>query len=386
MEERSPRKVSIIGSAYPLRGGGIATFNERLARAFQDQGDTVTIHTFSLQYPGILFPGKTQLSEEAPPQDLNIKVQINSVNPFNWIKIGHAIKKEKPDLVMVRYWIPFMGPCLGTIARIIKKNRHSRIIAIVDNIIPHEKRPGDRWLSSYFVRQVDGFIAMSRNVFHDLETFDKEKPKKYSPHPLYDNYGEKLDKKDALNQLGLPADVKYMLFFGFIREYKGLDLLLKAFADARFSEMPVKLIIAGEFYSDPKPYFDLIKDLQLQERIILVNSFIPDPEVRKYFCAADLVVQPYKSATQSGVTQIAYHFGVPMITTAVGGLAELVPDGKVGYVVQPAAEEIADAILRFFKENKSSEFEENVKEYSKIFSWSGLISNIDGILRELEKK
>lgn len=382
----TPRKISIIGSAYPLRGGGIATFNERLARAYMEKGEKVTIHTFSLQYPSILFPGKTQYSEEPPPHDLNIKVQINSINPINWICKGRAIKKEMADLVIIRYWIPFMGPCLGTLSKIVRKNRHSKVIAIVDNIIPHEKRPGDRLLSSYFVNRVDGFICMSRNVLKDLETFDTVKPKRYCPHPLYDNYGVPVEKAEAMRWLGVDPDYKYLLFFGFIRDYKGLDLLLKAFADTRLTSLPLKLIVAGEFYSDPKPYHDLIREYKLEDRIILRNHFIGDQDVRNYFSAADLVVQPYKSATQSGVTQIAYHFGVPMITTAVGGLAELVPDGKVGYVVNPETEAIADAIYRFFDGNKSDEFTANVKEYRKLFSWNELISQIDAIAAEIPRR
>ncbi|MHC1708003.1 MAG: glycosyltransferase [Bacteroidales bacterium] len=378
----APRKVSIIGSAWPLRGGGIATFNERLARAFMENGDSVSISTFSLQYPGFLFPGKTQYSDEPQPVDLDIKIRINSVNPLNWIQQGNIIKKERPDLVIVRYWLPFMAPCLGTISGIIRKNRHSKVIAIVDNIIPHEKRPGDRLLSSYFVNRVDGFICMSGNVLRDLETFDTKKPKKYCPHPLYDNYGEPMNKSEAIQLLNLDPAYKHLLFFGFVRDYKGLDLLLQAFADDRVIKLPVKLIIAGEFYSDPKPYFDLIEKYNLSDRLILRNQFIGDQDVRKYFSAADLVVQPYKSATQSGVTQIAYHFGVPMITTDVGGLAELVPHEKVGYVVNPQVREIADAIFRFFHENKASEFMANVQEYRKLFSWKELIVQIDSIVGE----
>jgi len=243
------RKIIIIGTAHPLRGG-LANYNERIAKAFLENGDEVTIYNFSLQYPEFLFPGKTQYSSEPPPENLDIKTIVNSVNPFNWIKIGIKIKKLKPELVIIKFWIPFMAPCLGTIARIAKKNKHTKIVSILDNIIPHEKRIGDKALSNYFVKSVDGFVAMSKSVLTDIETFDKQKPKLFNPHPLYDNFGEIVSKEKAKENLELEQETNYLLFFGLIRDYKGLDLLLEAFADERFRKMPLKLIVAGEFYSD----------------------------------------------------------------------------------------------------------------------------------------
>ncbi len=374
------RKVIIIGTAYPFRGGGMSTYNERLARAYQQRGDDVTIYTFSLQYPGFLFPGKTQYSTDPPPSDLNIKVSVNSANPFNWVKVGLEIKKLKADLVIIRYWMPFMAPCLGTLARIIRSNKHSKVVAITDNIIPHEKMPGGSLLSSYFVKSCDGFIAMSRAVLKDLEKFDAFKPRLFSPHPLYDTFGAAVPKITAKQKLGLEEAVHYILFFGFIREYKGLDLLIKAFADERFSPLPVKLLIAGEFYIDGKPYFDLIERLGLKDRIVLHTEFIENSEIVYYFCASDIVAQPYKDATQSGVTQIAYHFEKPMLTTNVGGLSEMVPDGKVGFVVAPVVDEISDALLRFFNENKEAEFSAQAAIEKKRFSWNILLERIDEIV------
>jgi len=374
------RKVIIIGTAYPFRGGGMSTYNERLARAYQQRGDEVTIYTFSLQYPGFLFPGKTQYSTDSPPSDLNIKVSVNSVNPLNWVKVGLEIKKLKADLVIIRYWMPFMAPCLGTLSRIIRSNKHSKVVAITDNIIPHEKMPGGRLLSRYFVKSCDGFIAMSRAVLKDLERFDTLKPRLFSPHPLYDTFGAAVPKITAKQKLGLEEDVHYILFFGFIREYKGLDLLMKAFADERFSPLPVKLLIAGEFYIDGKPYIDLIERLGLKDRIVLHTEFIENSEIVYYFCAADIVAQPYKDATQSGVTQIAYHFEKPMLTTNVGGLSEMVPDGKVGFVVAPVVDEISDALLRFFNENKEAEFSAQTAIEKKRFSWNILLERIDEIV------
>jgi glycosyltransferase involved in cell wall biosynthesis len=377
------RKIVIIGSAYPLRGG-LSAYNERIARAYQQQGDDVSIYTFSLQYPGFFFPGKTQYSSDPAPGDLNIKVKINSVNPFNWINVGREIKKLKPDLVIIKFWIPFMAPCLGTIARIIRKNKHTKIVSIIDNIIPHEKRPGDFTLSKYWVKSVHGFIAMSRSVLDDLNKFDKQKPKLYCPHPLYDNFGEVIEKQDARKMLGLDKNGKYIFFFGFIRDYKGLDLLLEAMADTRIKDEKIKLIVAGEFYTDSKPYYDIIEKHQLQDFVILATDFIPDQKVAKYFCACDVVVQPYKDATQSGVTQIAYHFNKPMITTDVGGLAEIVPDGKVGYVIQPNIEALANAINKFYKEEKETEFTDNVLVEKQKYSWDNMIETIDELLKEIK--
>ena len=373
------RNVIIIGTAYPFRGGGMSTYNERLARAFQQRGDKVTIYTFSLQYPGFLFPGKTQYSTEPPPLDLSIKVKINSVNPFNWIRVGLEINKLNADIIIIRYWMPFMAPCLGTLARIIRRNKHSKVVAISDNIIPHEKMPGGTLLSRYFVKSCDGFIAMSRAVLADLNKFDKLRPRLYSPHPLYDNFGKSVSKSLAKKHLGLEEETKYILFFGFIREYKGLDLLIKAFADERFRKLPVKLLIAGEFYIDGKQYLELIDQLGLKNDIVLRTEFIENSEIVYYFCASDIVAQPYKDATQSGVTQIAYHFEKPMLTTNVGGLSEMVPDGKVGYVVAPDVNEISEALLRFFNEDKEQEFSANAAIEKKRFSWEILLDRIDSV-------
>jgi len=371
------RKVIILGSAYPLRGGGISTFNERLARAFQDNGDDVCIYNFSLQYPGFLFPGKTQYSDEEAPADLKIITKVNSVSPLNWIRVGKEIRKLKPDLVIIRYWIPFMAPCLGTIASSIRKNNHTSVIAITDNVIPHEHRIGDTMLTKYFVKRVDGFVTMSRAVLKDLEQFDTDKPRAFCAHPLYDNFGDPIEKSIAKEQLKLEKDQKYILFFGFIRDYKGLDLLLKAFADPRLRAYPLKLLVAGEFYADPGPYHEIIKSEGIGDFVTMDNEFIPNSSVLKYFCASDLVAQPYKDATQSGVTQIAYHFDKPMLVTNVGALPEMVPHDKVGYVVKPEEKQIADALLDFFKDEREQEFVTNVKEEKKKYSWNNMIEAIN---------
>jgi glycosyltransferase involved in cell wall biosynthesis len=373
-------KVVILGSAHPLRGG-LASYNERLARAYIEQGHKVLIYTFSLQYPSFLFPGTTQYSDQPIPDDLFIHVKVNSVNPFNWWQVGKEIAALQADLLLVKFWLPFMGPCLGTIARLVRKNGKTKVISIIDNIIPHEKRPGDFTLAKYFVNSVDGFIAMSESVLGDLNKFDASKPKLYSPHPLFDNFGEAVKKNEAYEKLGLAINEEHLLFFGFIRDYKGLDLLLHAMIDERIRQMHVKLIVAGEFYSDPKPYLELIKELKLEDKLILRTDFIADDEVRYYFCAADMVVQPYKHATQSGVTQICYHFDRPMLVTNVGGLPEMVPHGKVGYVVAPEAKAIADAIVDFYVNHQEFKMRDTIKIEKKKYAWTEMLDKIEALRR-----
>ncbi|OGX84512.1 glycosyltransferase [Hymenobacter glacialis] len=367
-------KVVIIGPAYPLRGG-LATYNERLARAFAEAGDAVRIVTFSLQYPDFLFPGQTQFSTEAGPADVAIEVSLNSVSPWSWWQVGRRLRAERPDLVIFRFWLPFMGPALGSVARLVRGNGHTRVVAITDNVIPHEKRPGDGPLTRYFLSACDGFVTMSRSVLADLQRLGfGSKPALYRPHPLYDNFGQIKPKAAALQALGLSESTGYLLFFGFIRAYKGLDIMLEAFADARVAALPVKLIVAGEFYEDAAPYNALIQRHNLEERIVRATDFIPNEQVVDYFCAADLVVQPYKNATQSGVSQIAYHFERPMLVTDVGGLAELIPDGVVGYVVPPSPAAIADAIVDFYANSREENFASGVREQKKQFSWPLMVA------------
>ena len=368
--------VVIIGPAYPLRGG-LATYNERLARAFREAGDAVRIVTFSLQYPGFLFPGQTQFSTEAAPADLAIEVSLNSVNPLSWLALGRRLRRERPDVVVFRFWLPFMGPALGTVARLVRGNGHTRVVAITDNVIPHEKHPGHKQLTRYFLSACDGFVTMSRSVLKDLQALGfGHKPALYRPHPLYDNFGPIKPRAAALAALGLPADAtRYALFFGFIRAYKGLDLLLEAWADPRLAALPVKLIVAGEFYEDAAPYEALIRQYGLESRLVRATDFIPNEAVADYFCAADIVLQPYKNATQSGVSQVAYHFERPMLVTDVGGLAELIPNGEVGYVVPPRAAAIAEALVDFFTHpEKQPHFEAGTRRVKQQFSWPVMVA------------
>jgi glycosyltransferase involved in cell wall biosynthesis len=368
--------IVIIGPAHPLRGG-LASFNERLARSFQDDGHSVTIYTFSLQYPGFLFPGTTQYSSEQAPTDLKIKVCINSVNPLNWIKTGNELKNQKPDLIVVRYWLPFMGPALGTILRRVRKNKHTKVICIADNIIPHEKRPGDKLFTRYFLKPVDGFVTMSEKVMSDLRKFTGTKPARIVLHPLYDRFGDSVSKEEARTFLHISEQDFIFLFFGFIRAYKGLDFLLKAvkLLHDQEPENKWKLMIAGEYYEDKKNYVQLIKELGIEERLILKTDFIPDSEVRYYLCASDCVVQPYKHATQSGVTPLAYHYEVPMIVTNVGGLPSLVPHQKAGLVCMPDAKSISDA-MSVMKRNGKEAYQEGLRTEKRKYSWKALTDAI----------
>ena len=399
--------VIIIGPAHPLRGG-LATFDQRLAGEFNQEGYDCEIYSFSLQYPSFMFPGTTQYSSEPAPPGLTIHTRINSINPLNWLSVGEELRKRRPDIIVVRYWLPLMGPALGTILRRVRKNKHTRIIAITDNILPHEKRPGDVAFTRYFLRQCDAFITMSAKVMEDLRRFEKVKPAQQVLHPLYDNFGEPVSRsfaretlremgdagkerlrgmepagKDLSGKTGLAgrtglaiADTdKVILFFGFIRRYKGLDIALEAMADERIRAAGIKLLIAGEFYEDEKGYREQIDRLAIRDALILRTDFIPDSEVKYYLCAADAVIQPYRQATQSGVTPLAYHFEKPMIVTNVGGLPALVPHGKVGLVAEPEPRVLADAMLEFFRLGEGY-FLPQLRAEKQKYSWSRLVDTI----------
>lgn len=368
-------KIIIVGSAHPYRGG-LASFSERLASEFVAEGHDVEIVTFTLQYPSFLFPGKTQFTDSPKPQ-LDIVRRINSTNPFNWMKVGREIRDKNADMVIFCYWMSFMAPSFGKIARIVHRNGKTKCIALVHNMIPHEQNILDKILPPYFVKSMDGFIALSKSVADDINHFDKHnKPKTFSPHPIYDHYGIRLDRNEALQQLGLDQNCRYVLFFGLVRAYKGLDLLIDAFADEKLRDSNIKLIVAGEFYQDESIYRKHISDLGIEDKIIIHNEFIPDDKVNLYFSAADIIAQTYKSATQSGVTQIAFHFEKPMLVTNVGGLGEIVINGKSGYVVEPKADEIADALCDFFEKSRSAEFIQAVRTEKSKYAWNIMTGRI----------
>lgn len=373
-------KNFVVGPAYPYRGG-IADFNEALCTAYNNSGTRSEIVSFSMQYPSFLFPGKTQYDHSDPP-DLKIHDLINSVNPLSWFRTANFIRQHKPDYIVIRYWLPFMAPALGTIARRVKTGTKTKVIAITDNVIPHEKRPFDRQLTSWFTGSCDGFIAMSRSVMNDLSEFT-EKPRVFLPHPVYDIFGKKVSKADAIRHLGLDPGYRYMLFFGFVRNYKGLDILLEALP--YIQDKRVKLIIAGEFYEDETRYLEIISRLNLREKVILLKNFIPTTEVKYYFCAADIIVQPYRSATQSGVTQIAYNFGRPMLVSNVGGLAEIVPHNEAGYVVDPDPKAVGDALDDFYRNSREAGFSDAVERLKEKFSWSSFVKGTEDLVTSIRR-
>jgi glycosyltransferase involved in cell wall biosynthesis len=343
-----------------------------------------TIYSFSLQYPSFLFPGTTQYSSEPAPENIQIVSAINSVNPFNWLAVGNRLRKLSPDIIVVRYWLPFMGPALGTILRRVRKNRHTRIIAITDNVIPHEKRPGDKAFTKYFINSCDAFIAMSTKVLNDLNMFKSSKPAIQVLHPLYDNFGDAVPKNEAREKLQLNANDKIILFFGFIRNYKGLDILLEAMKFVREKSPGIKLLVAGEFYEEEAPYHEIIGRLGLKDSLIMNTEFIPDSEVKYYLCAADAVVQPYRNATQSGVTPLAYHFEKPMIVTNVGSLPDLVPHEKVGLVAKADAQSIAAAIIRYFELGENY-FIPHLRTEKQKYSWKKMTEAILKLADDIQK-
>lgn len=379
-------KIILLGTAHPYRGG-LASYNERLALQFLSEGHDAEIFTFTLQYPGFLFPGETQYTDSPAPAKIKISRILNSVNPFNWIKTGYLIRRKNPDILLIKYWHPFMAPCFGTVARIAKRGRggKTRVICIFDNVIPHEKSIADKLLTKYFTRCIDGAVVMSRSVGEDLHKFRLDIPVLFNPHPLYDNYGSLMLREDALKKLNLQDEYSYLLFFGFIRAYKGLDLLLEAFADKRLRNRKLKLIVAGEFYESDAPYREQIKKYDIGDDVLIFDRFINEDEVAAFFCAADLVVQPYRSATQSGVTQIAYHFEKPMLVTDVGGISEIVPDGKCGYVVRPEPKYISEAIIDFYDNKRNEQFSQGVKQEKVKFTWDKLTRSLTDVYNRTEK-
>ncbi len=375
-------RIVIIGPAHPLRGG-LATFNQRLVQQFQQEGDDCSIVSFSLQYPAFMFPGTTQFSSDPPPTDITIHTWINSVHPLNWWRIGNKLRQWKPDVIVVRFWLPVMGAALGTILRRVKKNRYTKIICLADNVIPHEKRPGDTLFTTYFLSACDAFITMSENVLLDLGKFNTGKPVRLVRHPLYDSFGSAMAKGTARELLGLGKDDKIILFFGFIRAYKGLDLLLEAMAHEKIREENIFLLVAGEFYEEATPYLQMIQQYRLSDHVIMNTHFIADDEVGVYLSACDCIVQPYKHATQSGVTPLAYHFEKPMIVTNVGGLPSMVPHEKVGLVCEPESGSIAAAILRFYQLGENF-FIPHLRSEKLKYSWAKLTEAIREVSGEVE--
>ena len=369
-------KIVILGPAHPYRGG-LASIMHTMAREYQRRGHEVKIYTFTVQYPSLLFPGKTQYTDSPAPEDLHIERVVNTVNPINWIRLGYRLKRECPDMVLMKYWTPFMAPCFGTVARIARRNGVTKVICQIDNVEPHEHHFVDKPFNRYYLRAVDGFVYMSEQVHSELTAYTSA-PAIFSPHPMFEHFGSAVESAEAKRRLGLNSNYDYTLFFGLIRDYKGLDLLLRAWR--RWMPEQRRLLIAGEFYTSREKYISLIEELGLKDSVILHDHFIADEDVRYYFSAADALVLPYRTATQSGVTQIAYNFSLPMVVTRVGGLAEIVPDGVVGLCCEPTEEAIEEAMRQLYEGDTLQRMKANFAEERKRFSWEAMCDRLLEVL------
>ncbi len=366
--------ILILGTAYPLRGG-IAHYNALLFSHLKKQHN-VSLVSFKRQYPKIFFPGKTQEEHGDPGIPVTSEPLIDSVNPFNWIRVGVKLRKRNPDVVIFKYWLPFFGPCLGTICALIKWRRTTRVLAICDNVIPHERRPGDVVFTKYAFHFVDAFIVQSDTVEKDLlSLFDQPRYVKV-PHPVYEIFGKKIHKEEARKKLKI-VDEKVILFFGYIRKYKGLHALIDAMKIVK-QLLPVKLLVVGEFYDDEESYRWHISDAQVRDVIDVVSDYVPNEKVGEYFSAVDAVILPYLSATQSGIAQIAYNFDKPVIATNVGGLAEVVADGISGIIIPPNdPASLAAAIQKFYSENLEAKLSAGAAEEKKKYSWDAMVDAVE---------
>jgi glycosyltransferase involved in cell wall biosynthesis len=367
-------KIVLVGPAHPYRGG-ISDFNEAFASELQKNGHDVTIISFKLQYPSFLFPGKTQYRVE---KNTNFSFQIlnliNSINPLTWAKTCKEIIKLNPDKVFIRFWMPFFAPCFGYISKKLR-NKNYHVCGIVDNAIPHEKRIGDIKLVRYFLKQCDHIYTLSNKVSNEIKTISSDFKVTSLFHPVYNIYSEKPGRKEALSTLGLD-DSDYILFFGLIRKYKGLDLAIEAMSHPKLKDRKLKLLIAGEFYDDKNGYLQLIKELKLNN-IIIHDKFIPNHKVSSYFEVADLVLLPYITASQSGITQLAIHYQKPMLVNNVGGLPEVVKHNNDGFISEPNSSEIAKHILNFYDNDLLRKKIENAaKIKADQFSWLEFINMV----------
>ena len=369
----------LVGPMYPYRGG-IAHFLETMYSGLAERGHTVSALTFTRQFPGFLFPGKTQLDESLDGAQPTARRVIDSLNPLSWFKAARLITRSDSEAVIFKYWMPFLAPAFGTIAR--RLARHGiKTVVIVDNAIPHERHPGDITLGRYFLEAAAGCVVMSESVGSDLESMGVDVPKRLVAHPVYDLFGKTLDPQLARASLGLPPGVPVLLFFGFIRQYKGLRVLLEAMPRILQHLPDARLVVAGKCYDNEKSYRDLIIRHRLDKHIRFDSAYIPNGDVPVYFSAADVVVQPYVAATQSGVAQIAFNFDTPLITTDVGGLAEIVRHEYNGLLVPPKdAAKLADAVIRFFKEDMRDRFEEGVRKKKQAYGWDALFEAVESLL------
>ncbi len=374
-------KIVIVGTAYPLRGG-IAHYNALLARHLATRHTVETI-TFKRQYPSFLFPGKTQDESGDLPSVQAAPQLVDSINPLNWLRVGRIIAAKKPDLLIMKYWLPFFGPCFGTIASVVRRRAGAKVLFICDNVIPHERRPGDVLFTRYAFHRADCFLVQSDAVERELLRYFPGARFAHVPHPVYENFGSALSKEEARRRLGLQSK-RIVLYFGYVRSYKGLHLLIDAMkiaSGALGGPDELTALAVGEFYDGEQSYREQVQRLGLKESVRFVPEYVPNDKVALYFSAADVVVLPYLSATQSGIAQIAYNFDKPLIVTDVGGLAEVVRDGVSGLVVPPAnPQALADAIRSFYAPGKEQQFIAGVREEKKNYSWERVVTAIEDLV------
>lgn len=376
---RPNRRIALVGPAYPYRGG-IAHFSNRFARELARRHEVLML-TFSRQYPDLLFPGDTQMEEGMEAADWDLPVRpvrmIDSINPLTWWRAGRWLGRQDPDTVVFAYWMPFFVPAYRGVLAGLRSGATGRTCEVLwlHNLTPHERLPGARLLVHRLVRQMDRLVSLSDSIREEVGELRPDATVMSGFHPVYDIFEEPVDPVEARRDLGIDEELPTVLFFGYVRRYKGLDVLLDALAHLS-EETPVQVLVAGAFYEDESEYRRQADRLGLTggspPRVRFVPEYVPTEEVHLYFSAADLVVQPYRSATQSGVARTAFYFERPVVVTDVGGLAEEVPDGEAGYVVPPEdPEALAGAIERFF-DGDPERFREGVRRQARKFSWRAL--------------
>ncbi len=363
---KDKKKVLLLGPAHPFRGG-IADTQNYLAQNLNALGHEVTVFTFTTQYPKLLFPGKTQFSDEKAPDQLNIKMKIHSFNPFNWSKVAQSINQINPDYVIFRYWTPFLAPCWYGIAREIHKT--IKKIGLVDNWIPHEPKFWDKTLTQLFSSQMDGFASLSTAVGDQILTNKHQLPVWKGFHPIADHLPQTIPQEKAREALGWPKDKKIVLFFGLIRKYKGLDMLIEAFSKTPLNRLDVILAIVGEAYEPQLKYTELIRKLNLEERIICDFNYANSQKASQVFCAADVIALTYTSATQSGVTSLAYHFKIPLLVSDLAGLRNPILEDQTGMITEIKAEKIAVNLNKILSDDSLSEFQPSFQKVGDKYSW-----------------
>jgi D-inositol-3-phosphate glycosyltransferase len=377
----------IIGTAYPLRGG-IAQYVGLLYKALIDRGHEAKIITFSRQYPKILFPGKFQEEQGSPGVAVDSLQIIDSINPLTWRKAGKATAEFEPDAIIFKFWLPFFAPAYGLIARtakriLRKKGKSVKIIFIADNVIPHEHRPFDRALTNYAFKVVDDFIVQSSAVERDLKIVKPDAKYIRLEHPVFESFGKSIAKSEARKKLGISDSAEVLLYFGFIRKYKGIDIAIRAVAEAAKQRPNLLLVIAGESYSGEEDYKALAKELGvLDTNIKFFDQYISNDDVPVYFSAANAALLPYRSATQSGVVQIAYNYDLPVIATNVGGLPEIVIDNKSGLIAPEATpESVARSIEKYFSQSLEETLRDGVRAEKPKYTWATFVEGIEQISR-----